>query len=147
MTGDGVHEEEVAVKTVMVESAEGNLEEDTQPPFPKVCDTGTGNRKDREGGQLLDLVHLDRHGVLVHTTPSIAVSADGVNKTYREPDEKVDLVLPGNPPEIATITADEVARVQHDNTPVRCFVEGYPWINRICDFTVCKQAPGESFRT
>ena len=31
--------------------------------------------------------------------------------------------------------------------PVGYFVEGYPLINRRCDFTVCKQAPGESFRT
>jgi hypothetical protein len=111
MDSDGVHEEEVAVKTVMVESAEGNLEEDTQPPFPKVRDTGTGNRMNGEGGQLLDPVHLDRHGVLVHTTPSIAVSTDGINKTHRETDEEVDPVLPGNLPEIKTITADEVARV------------------------------------
>jgi hypothetical protein len=64
-----------------------------------------------EGGQLLDPVHLDRHGVLVHTTPSIAVSTDGINKTHRETDEEVDPVLPGNLPEIKTITADEVARV------------------------------------
>jgi hypothetical protein len=32
----GVHKEEVAVKMVMVKSAEGNLEEDAQPPFPTV---------------------------------------------------------------------------------------------------------------
>jgi hypothetical protein len=44
----GVQREEVAVKTVTVESAvdEGNLEEDTQPPFPAVCDTDPGGLMD-----------------------------------------------------------------------------------------------------
>ena len=44
----GVHRKEVAVKTVTVESAvdEGNLEEDTQPPFPAVCDTDPGGLMD-----------------------------------------------------------------------------------------------------
>jgi hypothetical protein len=52
----------------------------------------------REEDQLLDLVHLDRYGALVHTTPGIAVSENGDNKPHREPDGAVDPVLPGTLP-------------------------------------------------
>jgi hypothetical protein len=111
-------------------------------------DTGTDNLMNGEGDQLLDLVHLDRYGALVHTTPGIAVSKKGDNKTHREPDGAVDPVLPDSADsDVYDTSSDEVARVQHDTTPVGYFVEDYPLINRHCDFTVCKQAPGESFRT
>ena len=91
----GVHGEEVVVKMVMVKSAEveGNLEEDAQPPFPTVRDSKTGSLMNREEDQLLDLVHLDRYGALVHTTPGIAISKKGDNRTHREPDGAVDPVL------------------------------------------------------
>jgi hypothetical protein len=91
-----VHGEEVAVKTVTVESAvdEGNLEEDMQPPLPAVCDTDPGGLMDEEEDRILDLVYLDAYvhfttqrvqGAPVHTTSSFAIFKKGGNRTRRDP--------------------------------------------------------------